>query len=463
MPLRERVAAALSRYCMCPPDTPIGVAVSGGADSVALLFLLRELGRSVRVVHVDHQLRGSESDRDREFVAALAERLEVPFDLITAPVAQTLGNLEQEARNARLRAFRELVASGRAPVVATGHTLDDQAETVLYRFLRGAHTAGLAGIRPRTHDGLVRPLLSIPGPELRGYLAALGETWCEDSTNQDDRFRRNQIRHQLLPELQADWNPQLPVLLAHLAEVAQDEEDYWRPVVDAAVLKWLQPAEGGALLCGVSGLVNLPRALARRLLRRAFEAVKGDLRQIDAAHVEAALRLFSSDGGHARVQVPGLDLIRSFDQVRIGPLLAPSGEDRFYAHTIAVPGHADVLNGWRISLEIRKVPSTPGIENEECQYNECAAELDADLPGMQPPFVVRAWRPGDALVVPGGDGSKKIKLLFQEHRVPLWERKTWPVLEIAGTVVWARKFGVAAGWEANAATRRVLQVRESKS
>jgi len=147
----------------------IGVAVSGGADSVFLLHALRELGLAVAVLHVNHGLRGEESDRDEEFVRSLALQFGMPVHVLAAPV--TAGNIEQEARLVRYDFFDRQIAAGTCDAVATGHTLDDQAETVLYRFLRGAGTAGLSGIRPATASGIIRPLIGWRRDEIRRWLS----------------------------------------------------------------------------------------------------------------------------------------------------------------------------------------------------------------------------------------------------------------------------------------------------
>jgi tRNA(Ile)-lysidine synthase len=175
----------------------VGAAVSGGADSVFLLHALREQGVAAAVLHVNHRLRGPESDRDEDFVRDLALTFGLPIQVLAAP--GLTGNIEQEARRARYDLFAREIAAGTCDAVATGHTLDDQAETVLYRFLRGAGTAGLSGIRPTTPSGIVRPLLELRRDDIRRWLSERNIPWREDRSNQLPEFARNRIRLQHLP------------------------------------------------------------------------------------------------------------------------------------------------------------------------------------------------------------------------------------------------------------------------
>ena len=211
---------------MLAPGARVIVAASGGPDSVCLLHVLRELGiRVVGIAHVNHQLRGEDSEADQRFVAALACEMALPFHSTTA--ACSGGNLEQTARRARREFFHDLIRRGLADRVAVGHTRDDQAETVLFRMLRGSGLAGLAGILPVTAEGLMRPLLRVPRSEIETFLRGRRIPWREDASNREPRFARNRIRYNLLPRLKQDWNPRLAETLAHLADLAYEEERWW--------------------------------------------------------------------------------------------------------------------------------------------------------------------------------------------------------------------------------------------
>ena len=205
---------------MLPPGARVIVAVSGGADSVCLLHVLKQLFPDAvcGVAHFNHNWRAEASGEDERFVAQLA----APLPFFRAEGVPAPGNKEQNARRARLAFFKGLGAT-----VALGHTRDDQAETVLFRFLRGSGLAGLSGIAP-TSNGIIRPLLDVTRAEVEQYLRARNIPWREDATNQDLSFARNRIRHVLLPQLARDWNPKITHALANLADLAYEEEQYWQ-------------------------------------------------------------------------------------------------------------------------------------------------------------------------------------------------------------------------------------------
>src|SRR5580700_2848625 len=208
-----RVLKTISRYNMLPAGARVIVAVSGGADSVCLLHVLTELFPTsvAGVAHFNHHWRPAASNEDERFVAALASQLTLPFFKAEATPSQ--GNREQEARRARREFFASLGST-----VALGHTRDDQAETVLFRFLRGSGLAGLSGILP-VGNGIIRPLIDVTRAEVEQYLRTRNIPWREDATNQDLSFARNRIRHDLLPQLARDWNPKITDALAHLADL----------------------------------------------------------------------------------------------------------------------------------------------------------------------------------------------------------------------------------------------------
>ena len=243
----ERVLATIDRFRMFQTGQRVGVAVSGGADSVCLLHVLFELAPRwnlhLHVLHLDHQLRGEESREDACFVERLAAGLGLPCSLERADVstlARDRGeNLEQAARNERRRFFLEFLHSGAVDRIALGHTRSDQAETVLFRFLRGSGTAGLAGIRPVTPDGFVRPLIGVERSAVEQFLRERNIVWREDSSNASLDFARNRIRRELLPMLQREWNPAITEMLAHTADWALEEESYWETEIDRLAARLL--------------------------------------------------------------------------------------------------------------------------------------------------------------------------------------------------------------------------------
>jgi tRNA(Ile)-lysidine synthase len=411
------VQATLARHSMTPVGVRLVAAVSAGADSVALAYILTELGLLAAIAHVNHQLRGSVSDADAEFVRALAHRLDVPFYLEIGPVPA--GNIEQGARRIRRRFFQSLVSPTQR--VATAHTLDDQAETVLFRILRGSGLAGLRGILPVTDEGIVRPLLHVSRSALRTYLAERAIDWREDASNVSLRFARNRIRHQLLPTLGADWNPQLPQALAQLADVAYEEERAHPPPdfkLDAQ----------GRLELDVRQLQPLARGTLRRNLRDAMRGVKGNLRGIEFAHIERAVELALSPRNSGRAAFAGIEVVRSFDGLLLrcpGPLLAVGRMEVEVGKSNVWPPTGPVS---RIRI------SAPGT------YDTLKAS---------PAWELRGWQPGDQYQPIGHHSPVKLQDLFQKARVPSWKRRVWPILirrdGEAEQILWAQAFGPVTG------------------
>jgi tRNA(Ile)-lysidine synthase len=435
---------------MLHPGQKAGVAVSAGADSVFLLHALRELGLAAAVLHVNHKLRGADSEADETFVRDLASRYNLPVYVTTAPVPA--GNIEQEARRQRYDFFRSQIDAGHCDVVATGHTLDDQAETVLYRFLRGAGTAGLAAIRPKTESGMIRPLLDLGRDEIRSWLKERSLTWREDRSNEDLNFLRNRIRLQHMPELTASMNPSLRDVFASTANWARAEEDYWTTELDRLESQYFKIAPETVLI-RTGPFVTLPTAVQRRLLRRGIERVRGSLRSIDFRHVEGIRTLMRSSEGSGRIQLPDLDVYRSFDWLRLTPIGFDGRVERDFQKPLAVPGRTEDPER-HLTLDVELVERSD-------VYNDVMHGLDGERCAGS--LFLRNWRPGDTFQSSrdqGRSGSEKIKTLFQEFRIPLWERRTWPVVTLGNSIVWTRGFGAASEFAAGRESRKILVIRE---
>jgi tRNA(Ile)-lysidine synthase len=282
------------------PGDRICVAISGGADSVALLLAIHNantakrdaLGVGLSAAHIHHGIRPGEADTDQQFVAELCTRLDIPLHLHSASiperVAQTGETIEEAARNVRYDFFASLIATGEADAILTAHTLDDQAETVLMKLLRGAWTEGLSAIHPVVQVAglrpgkILRPFLNTRRAEIEAYLKQLNQPWREDSTNTDTAYTRNRIRHELMPQLR-QYNPSLDQTLANLAELAREEEARWQAELNRLLPQILlpgKPVRGGgrsvsttpgqsAVAIELDRLRPLDPALRRRILRAA--------------------------------------------------------------------------------------------------------------------------------------------------------------------------------------------------
>src|SRR5689334_2989498 len=309
------------------PGDRVGVAVSGGADSVALLLLLLELreklGIIVSVVHFNHKLRGKASDADEKFVAKLAAKHGLEFHSSSADVAKKAkkerANLEDAARRARYDYFRSLVDSGVCNRIAVAHTADDQAETVLAHLLRGTGLAGLGGIHP-IFGPVVRPLLGVRRNELRRFLRAQKQNWREDATNRDTKRMRARIRKTLLPLLEKQFQPAIVEHLATLAELAREDHKFLDALTEEregilvqqkdgpariAVDDLLQPWKDAGSTTGLTEFAENKKALSTRMVRRIVEKIKPSAGQLGANHVEAVLELARSGQNGSSLALPG--------------------------------------------------------------------------------------------------------------------------------------------------------------
>ncbi len=423
----------MSRYNMLRTGDRVIAAVSGGADSVCLFLALKELaprlGASVAgVAHLNHKLRGAASDGDERFVAELAARHGMAFYPAEARVADAGGNLEQEARKARLNFYGRLIREGTCDSVATGHTRDDQAETVLFRILRGSGTAGMAGILPVTGKRIIRPLIETSRAEVEEFLRARGIDWREDASNRDTRFARNRIRHELLPAFEHEWNPAIRETLARMADVAQEEERWWRGKIARLARKLAVETDGGIEI-RADAVAALPKAVARRLVRELMREAGGRAAGLD--HVDRAIALASSARGSGCVTAPGLAVARSFEWLRFSAADVADPEPV----RVEVPGRYDWVNA-----AVCFAVSPAGPEGKSGEPG-CARLKWRGLRGV---LELRGWKEGDHYRPLGQQRDQKVKEMFQKARVPSWKRSFWPIVTDGCKILWAREFGVAA-------------------
>ncbi len=446
---------------MCRSGERVGVAVSGGADSVALLWCLvetaPELGIKLAVAHFNHCLRGGESDADERFVADLARSLDLPFysecaDIHTISKRESR-NLEETARLERYRFLEALVEKGTVDRIATGHTRSDQAETVLFRLMRGTGEQGLRGIRPVLDTGIVRPLIDIPRQETRAYLESRGKSWREDSSNQDLRFSRNRIRSELLPTLERDWNPRIEEALARTASLAQEDEDYWREAVSQAAEASLVPSDP-AVLIRTDEFAKLHPSISRRLLRSAIDQISGA--SMSYQHIESLRVLASQTAGSDRLSLPGMTAQRSFDWVRLTPASGSSTGPGDVDKQIVPPASLITPGGHtRVHAELCRAPPT------DWGYNDSNwACVDWNRFGGS--ARLRNWRPGDRFRPDARKRPCLVKRLFQQARVPEWERRRWPVVvDGSDNLAWLRGFGASADWKMEGSSGDALAIRET--
>jgi tRNA(Ile)-lysidine synthase len=440
--LSRSVARYVQRHALLVPGDRVGVAVSGGADSVALLRILDdlrdELGLVLSAVHLNHCLRGEESDGDEEFVRKLASCYDLPFHSarrdVRAHAQKSKLSIETAARELRYRYLEDLLREGSFNKVATAHTLDDQAETVLLKLSRGAGTRGLAGIYPRIplevrgeseSLAIVRPLLATSRSELEAYLGEIRQPWREDSTNAELDHTRNRIRREILPKLIEHVNPDVRQTLAAAAQIARGDEEFWAQETQRHLpLVWSRTEEGGTL--NYSRLLDLPLAVQRRLIRAAAETIGLAL---EFSHVEAVLALSKENARTALAS--GWIARRHKEFISFESGVASGITD--YEYPLSVPGSVELPQTALIVAAFSPVPNEAGEG-----YNP-AHLLDIRFAQN---LKVRNWRAGDRFWPCNRKEPKKVKELLQDRHITGAEKKSWPVIASGQEVIWLRGFGV---------------------
>jgi tRNA(Ile)-lysidine synthase len=417
----------------------VAVAVSGGADSVALLRMAlewrEEIGIVLSAAHFNHKIRGAESDSDEQFVRKLALQHQLTLfceggDAKAHAAANKL-SLETSARDLRYGFFDRLLGSAEVNRITTGHTLDDQAETVLFKLTRGAGTRGLAGVYPKIslqqtavgsqQSAIVRPLLATRRVEIEAYLQGIDQPWREDLSNRDLQHARNRIRHEVLPRLQA-LNPCVRETLAEVAEIARVEEDFWAEQVTRMLARcWNKDEQGGRL--DLSLLRDVPLAMQRRVVRAAGESLGLNL---EFCHVEEILAL-SNDGAQSALPDGYIAALhRNEIKLQFGTKALAE-----YSYAITVPGQVE-LNQAGVVIEALFVSTG---ENAQTQGSVLRPEV------AEKELLIRNWRAGDRFWPAHTKEPKKLKELLQDLHISGEEKRLWPVISAGDEVIWVRKLG----------------------
>jgi tRNA(Ile)-lysidine synthase len=487
--LLNRVRVGIEKQGLLRAGERVGVAVSGGADSVALLLLLvelrKQLGIVLSVVHLNHQLRGKKSEADEGFVAKLAAKYKLAFQVrrvgIRGEAKRKKANLEDTARRARYDFFGELVKEGLLDRVAVAHAADDQAETVLAHILRGTGIAGLGGIHPRVGN-IVRPLLGIRRAELRAYLKSKKQTWREDATNRDTTRMRARIRKRLMPLLEKQFQARVVEHLGTLAELAREDEAFLDALVSDVVLTSVERSSGWAKISAAElhgerkdfntehtenteGTEKRNLAISRRIVRRIIRELKGEGKvqqgQLNAGHVGSILDLAGSGENGKSLRLPGgLEVRREHDSlifcVAGGATGSKRGKRREFEHAISLDGGHGLVSVPELGCVFRfRVIDWPAKRRDTIGTGFV---LDCDA--LQSPLTLRNWRPGDRFRPCGHRSEHKLKRLLSKKRVSGQEREGWPVLTSRGELVWVRGFPVAAEFAATEKTRLGLVIAE---
>ena len=456
-------------------DQMVVVGVSGGADSLALLHALLALrasfGLQLHVAHLNHQLRGHESELDARFVEQVARDWDVPatvesHDVAAFAVLKKIST-EEAARLVRYGFLEQVAEREGARAVAVGHHADDQVETILMHFIRGAGLAGLRGMAPVSHypfqppRRLLRPLLEVTRAQVEAYCAAHQLSPRLDSTNAESQFMRNRVRHELLP-LMEQYNPNLREVLRENAHVLSDDHDYLVQRARGAYDRLILDRTPESVAFAWSGWRALQRSLKRALIRLAVLRLRPELRTLDARHVESALQVADHGRVGARATLPdGLWLFRDFDAIVIGEKLDLPDLPRAALHAlhVNVPGQLQLDRHWRLDAHTVARADLPADALQGIDPLE--AFFDADrLPGA---LTVRARKTHDRFAPLGMDGRHKpLRRFMIDAKIPEAWRARVPLVIAGDQVIWIVGWRIADAAKVTDLTRRALHLRFSR-
>jgi len=440
--LEQRVINFIQQHNLFSTGDKLVVAVSGGADSVCLFHILarqrEELGVELHVAHLNHQLRGAESDSDARYVSDLSHKLGIPTTIESRDVAtcrdQKAGSLEETAREVRYSFLAEVAARIGTSKVTVGHTRDDHIETIMLHLLRGAGTAGLCGLQYRSvlpygKSGVqlevLRPLLYVKRQETLDYCQRYRLAPRSDTSNESLSYLRNRVRLELLPVLKS-YNPGIDEALIRLADIAGDDISF---IEEQTSLLWkeLVREEDEAIYLDINKTFALPHAIQRQVFRRAIKQLRGNLKDVEANHIEAMMDFISKPAGKKLCLPDGLMLSTEYDRLILASPKAstcPLPRIKGISH-INIPGKTG-LPGWQIRADM--------VQEMVGDDNGLAASFDLAKVGKE--LMVRRRRPGDRFQPLGMSQTKKLQDFMVDSRIPVSWRDRVPLICSPEQILW---------------------------
>ncbi|WAC09148.1 MAG: tRNA lysidine(34) synthetase TilS [Thermodesulfobacteriota bacterium] len=433
------------------------VCVSGGPDSMALLFALHQLQDDYQLSlwgsHYNHKLRGKESDQEAEFVKCQAERIGIPLlvEDDNGSLLKTKGNLEETARNKRYAFFQKKTLELNAQKVALGHTATDQAETFFLWLFRGVGTKGLGCIPPVRDNLIIRPLIETEREEIIGFLKEKGIPWKEDPTNKAGNFLRNRVRRILIPKLLKEFDPHLVKKIIKTTEIFRDDDIFLEKLTLDKLNEISIKNDKTNVLLDINKLEVLPVSLKRRVIRYALKTIQGALRRVNFDHVESILKLIKSHQPHSQISLPyEIEVYKEYNRLRFARALKETIS--FYYEAYKVP---EII----IIPEIERKITITTLDWD--QNNSPLTEKNValiDFEKINFPLVVRNWKRGDRFQPLGTQGSKKVKDFFIDLKIPRIERKQVPLVLCGDQIAWIAGLRVDEKVKITQSTKKVVKM-----
>ena len=456
----QKVKVYVERFHMIEPKDTIVLGISGGADSVCLLKILARWkeawGISLRAVHVHHQLRGEEADADERFVRELCENEGIPCKVFHEDVQgmaqrEKIG-LEEAGRIARYRCFATVCEDVGGGKIALAHHQDDLAETMLHHLVRGTGMAGLCSLKP-VSGNRIRPLLCLEKEEILVYLKAAGQPWRTDSSNLEDDYTRNRIRHHVLEELKTEVNPRA---VRHMAQLSEELEETRAVLAQVAAEKrrqYVRKSEKGMLLA--EELKKEPDLIGRQIVHDLLKEISGKQKDFTRIHVEAVQELWNRKVGARRDLPYGMQAIRTYDGIYL-ERKAEKCETRDSEKNagIQVNVHSEGTESFQIG-ELTLTVSRTARDFGEIPEKKYTKWFDYDR--IKQTLVIRHRQPGDRICLFDGGGSKKLKDYLIDRKIPAQKRDQLWLLADGSDILWIIGDRISAAYKVTAESQRILQ------
>jgi tRNA(Ile)-lysidine synthase len=461
----EKVRKTVRKHGLLKRGDRVVAAVSGGADSVCLLKVLAALSpeweMGLLAVHVNHGLRGGEAERDELFVKTLCAQMDIPFERRAMPPRTAPGKRcpEELCREERYRLLRDVMRERGFSRIATGHHMDDLAETVILNLLRGSGPEGLRGFLPARQGVFIRPLFDLSRREILAYLDLQGASFVKDSSNEDEGYARNRVRRFLIPLLEKEFNPRLVEAVSRTADILHLENGYLTGAAREAMAQWgigFSGSREGEARIPVSGFRLCHEALRRRIVREILSQWIPGLKGIGYGHILSVVALAGSDDPGARLDLPhGVIAVREYGDIvfRAGNAgRAENGEGGFRC-AVSIPGET-VIPGTDKRLNFEMLHNSP--DKFDFLKNPHRVYLDFDR--LRPPLEVRSPLPGDRIQPFGMAGTKKLQDLFVDLKVPRRKRRSIPLLVDREAILWAAGIRLSGKARITGDTKSILKV-----
>ncbi len=456
----QKVKVYVERFHMIEPKDTIVLGISGGADSVCLLKILARWkeawGISLRAVHVHHQLRGEEADADERFVRELCENEGIPCRVFHEDVQgmaqrEKIG-LEEAGRIARYRCFATVCEDVGGGKIALAHHQDDLAETMLHHLVRGTGMAGLCSLKP-VSGNRIRPLLCLEKEEILVYLEAAGQPWRTDSSNLEDDYTRNRIRHHVLEELKTEVNPRA---VRHMAQLSEELEETRAVLAQVAAEKrrqYVRKSEKGMLLA--EELKKEPDLIGRQIVHDLLKEISGKQKDFTRIHVEAVQELWNRKVGARRDLPYGMQAIRTYDGIYLERKAEKcETRDSEKNAVIQINVHSEGTESFQIG-ELTLTVSRTARDFGEIPEKKYTKWFDYDR--IKQTLVIRHRQPGDRICLFDGGGSKKLKDYLIDRKIPAQKRDQLWLLADGSDILWIIGDRISAAYKVTAESQRILQ------